>query len=525
MLRRISKPLSVNQPLKKSEYIDTKIFDNIEDNKSFLRTVLGDNEDFIIRSFKVAKIDFMVCFLKGLVDTKLIGEEIISNLINHKKAFEDKYDDELYGVIKDCVIYSSEINETNRMDEAILAILSGNATLFIEGIDSVIDISIMGFESRDVQEPHTESLVRGPREGFTENILVNIALLRRRIKSHHLTMEKMTLGIQTKTTITIVYMKQIANPKLMEEVRKRLDRIKDKADAILESSYIEEFIQDNPKSIFPTIGNSERPDAVAAKLLDGKIAILCDGTPFVLVLPNTFIENFQHSEDYYIGPYIASCFRILRLLAYTLTITLPALYIAVTSYHFEMIPTILLITMAASREGIPLPSSLEAFFMVVIFEIIREAGTRMPKPVGQAISIVGALVLGQAAVEAGIVSSPMIIIVAITGITTFVNPSLVNLSFILRVYFMLLAMGLGLYGVLIGLFFLLAHMCALRSFGVPYFSPIAPVIVKDLKDSIIRAPLWAMTTRPESITHKNNSIKQSPGLKPQTKKKRSDNNE
>jgi spore germination protein KA len=520
LIKIISKKLPINKAIKTTKFIESKVDKNIHQNKIMLDDLIGSSDDVIIRKFEVENKMFMVCYIKGMANVKMIDEEIISAIMDPLNKLKEINPENLYQIVKDSIICVSDLKDVEAMDEVALAILSGESALFINGFETAIVINTKGFEARSVEEPQTETVVRGPREGFTENILVNTALIRRRLKSRELVFEKMILGKQTNTTIVIAYINNIANPKVVEEVKLRLTRIKDHIDAILESGYIEQYIEDNPRSIFPTIGNSERPDAVAGKLLEGKVAIVCDCTPFVLMVPYLFIENIQHSEDYYIGPYIATCFRLIRLLAYIITISLPALYIAVTVFHYEMIPTILFITMAAAREGIPLPSSAEAFFIVIIFEIIRETGTRMPKPVGQAISIVGALVLGQAAVDAGIVSSPMIIVVAITGITTFINPSLVNTSFILRAFFMILATGLGLYGILIGFFFVLAHMCSLRSFGVPFFTPIAPMVFKELKDSIIRLPLWSMTTRPESIAQGGNSKRQATDLKPGPPKER-----
>lgn len=271
------------------------------------------------------------------------------------------------------------------------------------------------------------------------------------------------------------------------ELKKRLDQID--SDVILESGYIEQYISSHhPLTPFHTVGNSEKPDKVAAKILEGRIAILCNGTPFVLTIPYVFIENFQLSEDYYLKPFLGTFERIIRYTAFLITLLLPALYIALETYHQEMLPPILLITMASAREGIPFPAFTETLIMITSFEILRESGLRMPRQVGQAVSIVGALVIGESAVSAGLIGAPMVIVTALTGITSFIVPSLIN-SIIFFRYLLIIASGtFGLYGITIILIIMLAYMCSLDSFGTPYLSPFAPVKWKDLKDALIVVP-------------------------------------
>lgn len=483
-----------------------KVHRKIEKNLQQLKGVLGRSDDIVFRDFEIPSMKHtrvFICYVKGMVNLDRINQHIVKALMHDSTISdcnENSLPNNIYKTVKNNMLTISDLKETQSMKEVISAILSGNTALFINKSDSALIINTKDYKSRNVEEPSTENVVRGPHEGFTENLFVNVALIRRRIKNPNLIIEKMTIGKQTNTSVFIAYLDNIANPQIVGKVKKRLNRIE--TDSILESGYIEQFIEDNPKSIFPTIGNSEKPDVVVAKMLEGKVAILCDGTPFILTVPLLFIENLKSSEDYAIGPYIASFIRMLRILSLFITLATPALYVAITTFHHEMIPAVLLITMAASREGVPFPSSIEAIVMILIFEILREAGVRMPKPVGQAISIVGALVLGEAAVAAGVVSSPMIIVVGITGITGFVNPPLTNISILLRIILILLATWLGLYGVLIGFFFILAHMCSLYSFGVPYLAPIAPTIWRELKDSFIISFLRSKNSRPESITWK-----------------------
>jgi spore germination protein KA len=401
-------------------------------------------------------------------------------------------------------------------------LLAGAAILLIHGSKEALAIKPEKVKSRNIEEPGTEAVVRGPREGFVENVNVNIALIRRKIKDTDLCVEKYVIGEKSKTDVCIVYLKSVANPKLIEEIRRRLKRIK--TDAILESGYIEQFIEDNPYSIFPTISNSEKPDKVVAKILEGRAAILVDGTPFVLVVPMVFVESFQSVEDYYARPYLASIMRVIRFLSYIISTLGPAIYVALTVFHQELIPTQLLISIAEGRERVPFPAILEAFLMIFTFDILREAGVRLPKAVGQTVGIVGALVLGQASVEAGLISPIMVIVVSTTAIASFAVPAQTDSGTILRYIYLVLAGIAGGFGVIMGLLATLLHLASLRSFGMPYLWPIVPLDFSGLKDVFIRMPLWAMSKRLKAILWENyDSYNQSPGLMPSPYKK--DNND
>ena len=354
-------------------------------------------------------------------------------------------------------------------------------------------------------------MVRGPREGFTETLQVNISMLRRKIKNPLLRLELLKLGKQTKTAICIAYIKGLAAEETVAEVRRRLERID--VDSILESGYIEEYIEDAPLSPLATVGNTEKPDIAAAKMLEGRVAILVDGTPFVLTVPYLFVEGLQSSEDYYSRAFFSTMMRWIRIIAMVSTALMPALYIALLTFHQEMIPTELLLSTASSAEGVPFPAFVQAFFMGLVFEILREAGIRMPRPVGQAVSIVGALVIGQAAVEAGLVMPSMVIVVAFTGITEFIVPTQLEAITIFRIFVTGLAAMLGFYGILLGILASLIHILTLRSFGNPYLSPLAPSSITGLKDVLVRVPRWAMLTRPPGISGRN-PMRQEPGQKP-----------
>jgi spore germination protein KA len=366
---------------------------------------------------------------------------------------------------------------------------------------------------RNLEEPSSEPVIRGPRDGFIENISTNIGLIRRRIKTPRLKTESITLGELTQTQVVLTYIEGIVSESIVEEVRKRVSRIQ--IDGIIDSGYIEEFIEDSPFTPFPQVHSTERPDVVAAELLEGKVAILVDTSPFVLIVPMTFWNGLQASEDYYVRWPIATFVRWIRFIFIIIAIFAPPLYVAITTFHQEMIPTNLILSIASSREAVPFPALVEALLMEIIFEALREAGIRLPKQIGQAISIVGALVIGQAAVQAGIISAPVVIIVSITGIAAFTIPrySFGNGIRLLRFPMLFLAGTLGLYGIVLGSLGILLHVASLRSFGVPYFTPVSPLTFTNLKDVIIRAPIWAKTHRPLA-TGSNDPIREPIGQKP-----------
>jgi spore germination protein KA len=395
----------------------------------------------------------------------------------------------------------TNIKEINNLNQAITNIIDGNAIMFIESVDFAVSISCTGWKKRSVEEPSSEMGIRGPKEGFIESINVNRSLIRRKIKNENLVFEKKSIGRQTNTKVNFVYIEGIVSNEVLEELRKRFSKID--IDAILDTGSLEEYIEDSHISPISTVGNTQKPDIVAAKLLEGRVAILCDGSPQVLTVPHLFVENIQTSEDYYSRPYIANVMRIVRLIALIISIIFPAFYVALGTFHQEMIPSVFLITMAGADLGTPFPAFLEVFLMLASFELLKESGTRMPKALGSAISIVGALVLGDAAVKAGIVSADLIVVIAFTAVATFIVPSLNEVITLYRFILLILAGVMCIYGITAGTFIMIIHANSLKSFGVPYLSPLAPVNMEGLKDSIIRFPLWSIKKRPEFISGKN----------------------
>ncbi len=487
----------------------------LDENLTILKNILGDSPDIIIRKFNFGpqySYQAALVFVDGMVDKSIINENIIKPLMYDIHIVTgDRLQLKNIGELRNILLSVGDVKSITLFDEVVKGSLYGNTILILDGFATALDIDTKGWQARSIQEPSNDKVVRGPREGFTENLRFNTALLRRKILNPKFTIEQMVMGEQTHTNIALAYLKGVTSPELITEVKNRLSRIK--TDAILESGYIEQFIEDAPLSIFSTVGNTEKPDIAAARILEGRAAILVDGTPFVLTVPMLFIEGFQAAEDYYSRPYYASFVRLIRFLAFFLSILAPAAYVALLTYHQEFIPSPLLITMALSVQGVPFPALVEALLMGVMFEILREGGIRLPQQVGTAVSIVGALVIGQAAVQAGLVDQTMIIVIAVTAISSFLVITHTDAATLLRFILVLLAGALGAFGIVIGMLAVLVHLSALRSFGVPYLAPIAPMVIGDLKDSLIRAPLWTMLKRPQVIPGQN-SIRQGDQLRP-----------
>lgn len=409
---------------------------------------------------------------------------------------------------------TGSVEAASGLPQALGSVLEGDAALLFEGVPEILMAKIRKVEKRQIAEPDNEPTIRGPKEAFVEDIQTNMALLRKRIKHPDLKTEQLSFGKYTKTSIALVYINSICKKELVDEVRTRLSRID--MDGMLGSSYVEEFIEDNPFSPFPQVQYTERPDTMAAALLEGRLAILVDGTPMQLIVPVTLYMLLQSAEDYY-QRYIASTWiRWIRYIFLLVAFFLPSTYIAITTFHPEMLPPNLLMTVAAARENVPFPAIVEAMLMEISFEAIREAGLRIPKPIGQTVSIIGALVIGQAAVQAGIVSAPMLIVVAITGISSFLIPHFdLALSIrLLRFPVMMMAASFGLFGIIISILWIYLHLVSMRSFGTPYLSPTAPLVGSDWKDVMYRAPWWSMKRRPRLFGTMNRT-RMNPPNKPQ----------
>jgi hypothetical protein len=493
-----------SQNQQQQDFLSTDLDQNLQE----LQNIYQNCMDVVFRPFKIdGKTKAVLIYFDGLANIEEIDAGVLTPLMKENNT------DQLIHVnhILEQRLTVSKVKKIQTITECMEHISGGNPVLLIDQQSEGFALGLSNWEKRSIDEPTGEAVIRGPREGFTESLGTNLALLRRKIRSPQLKMKSMKIGEYTQTEVVISYIEGIADQALIQEVETRLSRIK--VDGILETSYIEEFIEDNPYSPFPQVLDTERPDAVAANLLEGRVAILQDGTPFALIVPISFYSFLQSSEDYYNRSLISTAIRWLRYLFLLISLLLPSLYVAILTFHQEMLPTTLLVTIAASRENVPFPALVEALLMEIVFEALREAGVRLPKQAGAAVSIVGALVIGQAAVQAGIVSSPLIMVVALTGIASFTVPRYaagIALR-MLRFPMILLAGTLGLLGIMLGLLMIVTHMAALRSFGVPYLSPMAPMQGREIQDVLLRAPWWKLNTRP-SLT--DNTQRQSPNQKP-----------
>lgn len=482
----------------------------------------GNSSDFVVRPFQLggdpeaagrspdgkmpalASGEGAALYIDGLVDGAAVRgnmETLLRCAREYRLTTMTKQYD-WADLVQYVALPADSMQAVSTTDEACEALLSGATAFLFDGYAGALLVHTPGGEERSVEEPATETSVRGPREGFTELMRTNTAMVRRKVKDKRLRTEQLQIGRVTKTNVEVMHISGIADESLVTEVLIRLKRID--VDSILESGYIEEMIEDETYALFPTVANTERPDVVAANLLEGRVAVFVDGTPFVLLAPAVFIQFFQAAEDYY-HRYTYGLIRLLRLLCFFIAMFGPGFYISVTTFHQEMLPTGLLVSLAAQREGVPFPAFVEALMMEVTFEILREAGVRLPRAIGQAVSIVGALVLGDAAVQAGLVSPAMVIVVSLTAIANFVIPAFeVAISLrILRFLFMALAASFGLFGMTVGFIALLLHLSSLRSFGVPFMSPFAPFRLEDQKDTLVRFPIWSMRKRPHFFSRGN----------------------
>ncbi|WP_339832853.1 spore germination protein [Paenibacillus sp. FSL R7-0272] len=473
-----------------------------------VRETFGKNADVHIREFTIRGTNTRVAILytEGLTDTDLIDSYLIKPLmiegipeLKQESFLHPEQADFLSTYLKTQILPVSEIQETQSLQELATGVLVGKNGLLVDGLPGAMLIGTSRLKTRGVDEPLSEGLLRGPRIGFTEELSDNTGILRRYGSDQSLFIEKLEVGSRIKKYLAIAYIQDIADPKLVTEVIKRVKSID--MDTMLESGYVEQLIEDDALSPFQQILNTERPDRVIGALLEGRVAILLDGTPFVLVVPVTFSMLLQSPEDYY-ERWIPSTFlRILRFMSAMLALLAPALYISFISFHPGLIPTKLVLTIIETRSGVPFPSIIEALIMELSIEILREAGIRLPKPIGPAMGIVGGLIIGQAAVQAGIISQFLVIVVAVTAISSFTIPVYsAGLTLrLLRFAAMFSAAVMGLYGVVMFFLLMCTHLARLSSFGVPYIAPAVPYHLSDWKDFVIRAPLNMMRRRPDMM--------------------------
>jgi spore germination protein KA len=477
---------------------------SLSQNKKIISKLYGlpENKDLVIREFAIGtetdnEVTCFAVFIDGLTD-KAIQDLLFQALMLFAGKPVPKEKSGLVHLVKEHLLPGNQVTVKNLFGDVLTAVNMGDTAIFLDGSTKALLIETKGWEHRGVERPQSEQTVRGPQEAFSETLRTNTALIRKIIRNEKLTTEMSVLGKRTKTIVAIMYLSDLANPELVAEVKRRLKSIK--ADYIAESGILSQFIEDNPYNLSPTILATERPDRVASKLVEGRVAIIVDGSPFVLVVPTTLYEQLHTGEETYIRWQYGTYLRYLRALAFLVSFLAPGVYLSIVLFHHEMIPTELLLAIAGNREKVPFPSLVEVLLMEISFELIREAGIRLPGVIGGTIGIVGALILGQAAVQANIVSPILVILVAITGLASFAIPDYA-LSFSMRIYrFAYIALGLtmGFFGIAIGLFSQAILTANLKSFGVPYLSPVSPRTVGGV-DVVYRMPVFFHDKRPDYV--------------------------
>lgn len=460
---------------------------SLEENINKLKQMFKNSADFTVRDMKLksqSKISAALITIEGMCSKEVVAISVINPLLEYE--FGDIEPQNMLKIIEQTVLTSSEIVEINSLSEAVTFSTSGFAILALDGAGKMLAIGSQGFSFRSVSEPESEVVQRGSREGFTEPLRINMTLIRRRIKSPDLVFETVTVGSGSQTQMMICYLQNRVSKNILDEVRKRLDSCDLKT--VLASGYLTEYLEDRGgKSLFSGVGISERPDTVCGKLTEGRIAILVDGTPAVIVVPHLFVEEFQSIDDYSNRPYYAAFIRILKYISFFVAVFLPGIYTAFAQFHPEYFPTGLLIKTSESLLQTPLPVTLEVLLITFLYEIMREAGLRIPKPLGHAVSIVGALVIGESAVSAGIISSSSLMVVATAAICSYVTAALYPPIMVLRFAFVIVGGMFGLWGIVLLNCVLMINMCGKTSFGVPYMSSLAPFSSKRMRDVFVRA--------------------------------------
>ena len=474
---------------------------SLKENRQAIKKLyhLPHNDDIIVRDFYLGMdrdYEGLAIFVDGLTNSTI--QDILFQSLMLLAIPPETERDKLTQTVMKSLLPGNQVQLISTYKDALAAINMGDTVLFFDGCDKALGVETKGWEHRTVDVPITEQVIRGPQEAFTETLLTNTALLRKIIKNENLTAEYLSVGERSRTQIAVMYQRNLANPTLVEEVKRRIKSIK--TDYVFDSGVLEQFIDDHPYNLHPTALATERPDRAASKILEGRVVIIVDGSPFVLTVPSTMYEQMQTGEELSVRWQFGTFIRWMRKLSFLLSLLLPGLYLAVVLYHQEMIPTELVLAIAGNREKVPFPSIIEVLLMEVSFELIREAGLRIPGVMGSTIGIVGALILGQAAVQANIVSPILVIIVAITGLASFAIPYF-SLAFTLRIYrFIYIALGaaLGFFGIAIGLIVQVLLASNLKSFGVPYLAPGGPK-TDDWTDIVSVAPVFFQERRPDYV--------------------------
>lgn len=469
--------------------------------KNKVLSLFNENADITTREIEIENSCVYLFYIDCLVDSKFVAESIVKAIIDGKKK------ENMLSCLEKSVIAGGKITRVEDDETLKKEIFNASVIIGVEGEKNFLAVSSAGFSKRSIAEPPTSSVVRGPREGFIEDLETNLSLLRRRLKNPSLAIKRLTVGKRTSTNVALVYLDGIVSPKLIKHLEKNINEID--IDGIIDSYYLEEILQESKETFFKKVGNSEKPDVIAARILEGRVAIVVDGSPIVLSVPFIFFEDLQSPSDYYDVPQRSSFVRIVRIVGLLLAILLPGFYVAFQSYHYRVLPINFLISLLSSIEGISFPPILEILFVLFLFEILNEASVRMPKQLGMALSIIGALVLGDTAVQAGIITPPSIVVVAISGITLYIIPNQSSEASILRTIFTIIGGFAGFYGLFLGFIILASYLVSINTYNTPYLAPYAPSVRTDKKDGFIKSPLSQMIYRPKSFRTLN-TVRQRP---------------
>lgn len=462
-------------------------------NNAFRGTKLPVTRNIIIPN----GIRAALVFIDELTDGNAVNRDILYSLMRAELSAAD----DVIKKIEEEIVPFGEVERFDDINMATGFILDGEAVLIVENCKEMLAFSAKKWSKRGVEEPPTSAVVRGPREGFNEDLKTNISLLRRRLKTPDLTFDIINVGKYSSTRVAVVYINSIADKNIVKGIKNKINAIN--IDGILDSAYLEAFLQDNRKTIFSQVGITEKPDIASGKLLEGRVCVIVDGCPSVLTLPYLFIESFQDSGDYYGHTARRNFLRVLRMVCFLFSLILPGLYVSMLLFHYEMLPTDLLLTIVNARDGIPMNPMLELLVTMILFEMLQEASVRMPRHIGAAMGIVGALILGDTAVNAGVISSPAVMVSAVSSIMIYNIPEQSDVINMLRFVFTLLAGFIGFFGLIVGMVAMCMHLLSLTSAGVPFMAPYAPLYANDKQDALFIKPITQRFLRPESIPTKN----------------------
>lgn len=500
---------------------DENIYPSLDKNYDYLKVQYNAliNSDVLLRPFviNIAGKNYNALFIgiDGMISSPLVNNFLLRPLMDTNKSNSEGIKHTKNGIefkkikkvnvedyIFDKLIPQNSVKKVSKFSEVSKSVNSGDCALFVDTLNIAFVIDVKGFDSRGIEKPQNEIVVRGSQEAFVEKLRTNTSILRRLINTPELIIESSTVGTVSKTNVAVCYMKNIANSSLVAEVKYRLNNID--VDYVVSSGNVEQLIQDNSKIAFPQMISTERPDKAVNHLLEGRVVIIVNGSPYVLIAPGVFIDFLSSPEDLNLKHQYSNLLKVVRFIATFITLFLPGIYIAIMNYHTELVPTALLFTIATSRNAVPFPVIFELLLMEISFELIREAGLRIPTPIGPTIGIIGALVLGDAAVSANLVSPVLIVLVALTGICSFAIPDF-SLNFTFRIYkflYILLGYIAGLFGIAIGMFTQITLLCNLRSFGASYFAPYAPMTNLKTSVSYFVHPIWRRETRSDFLNTK-----------------------